>query len=347
MAQTHLSWALILHNEAMSGSHSHQVLLYYWFTPIANAEEATEEHRVLCERLNLKGRILIAPEGINGTVSGTTADTNEYIRVMHGDPRFAQMPFKIDPSDQDVFRKLFVRTRKEIITLGPDVHVDPNQTTGIHLTPKEWRDRLAKKDYILLDGRNNYESMIGRFEGAICPDLENFRDFPQWIRENLGEHRDKPILTYCTGGIRCEKLSGFMIDEGFKEVYQLLGGIVEYGKDPDVRGEGYEGKCYVFDERIAVPVGDADAKGPVSTCYHCGSSCDRYVNCSNVECNLHYVCCDSCLESTESSCSPSCREAAHKRKPFEKLPKPVKSQLAPAPRSFQTAGKQETFSSPG
>jgi UPF0176 protein len=292
----------------------YRVLLYYKFVEIDNIDAYVKRHLKFCKSVGLKGRILIAEEGINGTVSGTVAQTDAYIHALHMDPRFEDMAFKIDEVEDHTFKKLFVRKRDQIITLFPEHNVNPNEVTGKHLKPKEWRDLLEKDDVLVLDGRNDYEYEIGHFRNAIRPDVTSFREFPEWIKENLSEHKDKKILSYCTGGIRCEKLTGVLLKQGFKHVFQLDGGIVNYGKDPDVQGELFDGKCYVFDERISVPI-DRNNKVIVSNCMHCGEKSDRYINCANPECNLQHVSCESCEKEKQASCCNECR--VHPRNRYE------------------------------
>jgi len=290
----------------------YRILLYYKYVPIENHEQFAEEHLKFCKELGLKGRILVAHEGINGTVSGTVEQTQAYMDHMHADPRFEDLWFKIDEADGHAFKKMFVRPKKELVTFRLDEDIDPNQLTGKYLTPKEWFEELQKDDVLILDGRNDYEYDIGHFRGAIRPDVKAFRDFPKWIRENLSEYKDKKVLTYCTGGIRCEKLSGLLIKEGFKDVNQLHGGIVSYGKDPEVKGQLWDGKCYVFDERIAVPINQVEDV-IVGKCYHCGTAEDRYVNCANPECNLQHVCCEECETKYKRSCCKECEEHPRNR----------------------------------
>jgi UPF0176 protein len=285
-----------------------QILLYYLYTSIDDPEAYAEEQRELCERLGLRGRIIVAGEGINGTVSGETEGTAKYMQAMGADPRTAEMTFKVDPAEGHAFKKLSVKAREEIVSLnlGEVEDIDPKQLTGNHLSPAEFKEAMRDEEAIILDGRNNYESDLGRFKGAICPDLDNFRDFPQWIRENLGDAKDRPLLTYCTGGIRCEKLSGFLVKEGFRNVAQLEGGIVSYGKDPEVLGEDFEGECYVFDERIGVEVNHKNSS-VVAACRSCGQPSERYVNCAHQACNLRIFVCEACEESAGRFCSAECR----------------------------------------
>jgi UPF0176 protein len=287
-----------------------RVLLYYKYVRIADPVGFTTEHRALCAELGLLGRILIAGEGINGTVSGSVAATEAYMAALHGDARFADMSFKIDPAEGHVFPKLAVRAREEIVALGlGEDDLFPGETTGKRLSPSEFHAMMARDDVIVLDGRNDYESALGHFKGAVCPPLGNFRDFPGWIRANLAKAKNRKILTYCTGGIRCEKLSGFLVEEGFRDVYQLEGGIVTYGKDETVRGEDFEGQCYVFDQRIAVEVNRTPTRKVISRCLHCGKPSERYVNCAWKPCNAQVFLCPECEETTGRYCGETCAGA--------------------------------------
>lgn len=286
----------------------YRILLYYKFVNIIDHEALAREHLAYCKKLGIKGRILIAPEGINGTLSGTIEQTEAYMKMMGQTPMFKDMVYKIDESEGHAFKKLFVRPKKELVTFRLEEDVNPNDLTGVHLKPKDFYEKLQQEDVIVLDGRNHYEYEIGHFRGAIRPDVETTREFPEWIRNNLEQYKDKPILTYCTGGIRCEKLSGFLINEGFKEVYQLDGGIVTYGKDEEVQGRLFDGKCYVFDERISVPINRTDEDVIVGKCYHCGKPEDRYINCANDLCHLKHICCEACEEENNSFCSKECEE---------------------------------------
>jgi len=286
----------------------YRILLYYKYVPIEDPEAFADEHRAFCRELGVKGRILIAHEGINGTLSGTVEQTQKYMDYMHQHPKFHDMVFKIDEHDGHAFKKLFVRPKKELVTwrLGED-DVNPYELTGKRLSPKEFHEMLQRDDVIVLDGRNDYEYDIGHFRGAIRPDVKTTREFPEWIRKNMSQFKDKPIITYCTGGIRCEKLTGFMLKEGFKDVYQLDGGIVTYGKDPEVKGQLFDGKCYVFDERISVPINQVEDV-IVGKCYHCGKPNDRYINCEYDMCHKQHICCPECEEKFHGYCSHECEE---------------------------------------
>lgn len=289
----------------------YQILLYYLYTPLDDPAGYVDAHRELCERLDLRGRILVAPEGINGTVSGTVEATAEYMRVLREDSCTAEIEFKIDPAEGHAFPRLSIKLREEVVTLGlGEEDVSPREMTGEYLSPRAWREMMKRDDVVMLDARNDYEWEAGRFEGAVLPPVQNFRELPEWVRRHREDFAGKKILTYCTGGIRCEKFSAFLRREGFPEVYQLHGGIVSYGKDPEVRGEGFEGRCYVFDERIAVEVNRTAGATVVSRCRHCGEATERYLNCAWSRCNARHFCCKACEHEWRRFCGPACREAA-------------------------------------
>jgi UPF0176 protein len=319
-----------------------RVLLYYWFTRIEDPRTFAEQHFARAEELGLKGRILIAAEGINGTVSGTAEACQAYMDELSADPRFHGIEFKVDEADQHAFKALHVRIRPEIITLGKPLSTPVHERTGPYLQPAEWKEMMEREDVVVLDGRNAYESELGRFKNAICPPVQNFRDLPDWILNHREELEGKTILTYCTGGIRCEKLTAWMLAEGFKDVYQLHGGIVMYGKDEATQGEGFEGVNVVFDERIAVPVGPKAEV--VTTCRECGQPSANYVNCANVECNLRMIQCPACEAETGRCCSEACRQAPRKR---EKGLKWHETRHRPEP-SFnkRNRGQAQRFKSP-
>jgi UPF0176 protein len=286
-----------------------RILLYYLYTRIDDPAGYVEELQELCESLGLRGRIIVALEGVNGTVSGDTDACDRFMAVVEADQRMKGVEFKIDEAEEHAFPKLSVKERAEVVSLDlGEKDFFPPEDTGEYLEPVAWREMMRREDVVVLDARNDYEWALGRFEGAVLPKVESFRELPDWVRDHRDELEGKKILTYCTGGIRCEKFSGFLKREGFPEVYQLHGGIVKYGKDPAVRGEGFEGKCYVFVERIGVEVNEVDRR-VVGACLHCGGTCDRYVNCAWPCCNAQYFCCPDCEESASRYCSPVCGEA--------------------------------------
>lgn len=281
----------------------HYVLLYYCYSKIENPEEFREEHHRLCLDLDLRGRIIVAKEGLNGTVSGSQESCEKYMKAILEDPRFAATEFKVDVSDTAAFEKLHVRVKPEIVHSSLD-HIDPTKRTGGYIEPNEFRDILKRKeeDTVILDVRSNYEHSIGKFKNAVTLDIENFRDFPEKIKE-LEKYKGKKIITYCTGGIKCEKASAYLLEQGFENVYQLHGGIIKYGLE--AQGEDFEGKCYVFDNRIVKEVNTVNPT-VVSKCYVTGTPSDRMVNCANPHCNRHIPMSEKGAEIYQGCCSEEC-----------------------------------------
>ena len=222
---------------------AYNILLYYCYAPIADPEQFREEHHLFCLEHNLKGRIIVAAEGLNGTISGLKEDCEAYMAHVKADPRFAKIDFKVEGHHQHAFEKLHVRVKPEIVHSGFK-HIDPNEQTGIHLEPAEFKAMKDREDVVLLDCRSNYEHQSGKFKGAVTMDMENFRDMPEKLEE-LQQYKDKKIITYCTGGIKCEKASAYLLEQGFESVYQLHGGIIKYGIEEG--GADFDGNCYVFD----------------------------------------------------------------------------------------------------
>lgn len=284
------------------------ILLYYCYSPIEDPEAFREAHHYFCISLNLKGRIIVAPEGLNGTISGMVEDCKKYMEALKADPRFANIDFKIEESDTHGFQKLHVRVKPEIVHSSLR-HIDPNKQTGVHLEPAEFKQMKDQEDVVILDVRSNYEHKVGKFKNAVTLDIENFRDFPDKISE-LEKYKNKKIITYCTGGIKCEKASAYLLEKGFKDVYQLHGGIIKYGIEE--KGEDFEGKCYVFDNRIIADINKVNPK-IISTCHVCGVECDRMINCANSECNLHVPICENCGWEMHGACSDSCKQHPEKR----------------------------------
>jgi UPF0176 protein len=285
---------------------NYRVLLYYMYVPIDNPEGFANDHLRFCDELGLKGRILVAQEGINGTVSGTIEQTNLYMKAMKEDPRFTDMVVKVDLADSHAFKKMHVRVREELVTLRLNDDIDPTKKTGKYLNPVEFYEALQDPDTLVLDARNDYEYDLGHFRGAIKPEIKNFRELPDWIEQNREMFEGKKIVTYCTGGIRCEKFSGWLLKEGFEDVAQLHGGIVTYGKDPKVQGRLWDGQCYVFDERISVAVNQTEHL-IVGKDYFTGEPCERYVNCGNPGCNKKIICSEENEHKYLRGCTHECQ----------------------------------------
>ncbi|MCA9398572.1 MAG: rhodanese-related sulfurtransferase [Candidatus Omnitrophica bacterium] len=291
----------------------YNIILYYNFQHIDNVPKFCGEHRRKCRSLNLLGRVYIAEEGINGTLSGTTENIEEYKKFLCSLPGFERTEFKEDISETIPFLKLIVRIRPEIVTLKADIPLDPNTEGGHHLSPEEWRKVIESgEDYVMIDTRNDYEWKVGHFEGALLPPLKNFYDFPQWLDEAKID-KNKKVLMYCTGGIRCEKFSVLMKKKGYKDVNQLHGGIINYAKEQD--GAHYKGKCFVFDDRLTVPI-EKDQKEPLTYCEITGEPCDQYLNCANPDCNKLFICSEEGARQMEGCCSDACK-SSKRRRPFD------------------------------
>ncbi|MBM18203.1 MAG: hypothetical protein CL947_04010 [Epsilonproteobacteria bacterium] len=297
------------------------ILLYYKYIDIQYPEAIKKWQKELCTKLGLTGRIILAHEGINGTVAGEDEAAESYIKAMNDHPLFNNIDFKKSPGGAEVFPKLKISVKNEIVHLG----VDPSKVTtkdgGKHLTPEQTHELLSNppKDFIILETRNNYESAVGGFAGQLDPNINHFRELPKYIDENLDKFKDKQVLMHCTGGVRCERATAYLAQKNVaKEIFQIEGGIVRYTeKYPD----GYfRGKNYVFDKRITVKIND-DILG---SCYVCNTACDDYFNCLNAQCNKHYISCSNCLEELQNTCSASCKKAIQQRtttsrKPLEKI----------------------------
>ena len=263
----------------------------------------------------MKGRIYIGKEGINGTVGGTKQQIRDYKNHLKTNFGFEEVDFKTDEVDEVPFAKLKCKTREEIVALHADDEVDPNRGGGKYLEPEQWRRVMeTEDDYVVIDVRNDYESEIGHFEGAIKPQVEHFYEFPEWLDQFEAElDKDKKVLMYCTGGIRCEKFSVLMKKRGWEDVNQLHGGILRYAKEQ--QGKHFRGKCFVFDDRLVVPVNPEDDE-PIGRCEITGKPADTYINCANMECNKLFVCSEEGARQMEGCCSEACRQSEYKR-PFD------------------------------
>lgn len=290
----------------------YRVLLYYYYTDIVDPDGLSKEHLRICKDMNLKGRILIANEGINGTVSGTVEDTDKYRQYMENHPLFKGMAFKVDESEGHAFKKMHVRPRPELVNLSLEDDVNPHEITGEYLSPAEFYEEMQNEDTVVLDVRNTYEYDVGHFRGAIRPEVDTFRDTPEWVRENRELFEGKKVLTYCTGGIRCEKFSGWLKREGFEDVGQLHGGIATYSKDPVAKGQLWDGMMYVFDERLTVPVNQVE-HNVVGKDHYDGTPCERYINCANPECNAQIIASEENEAYHLGGCSLECAEHSRNR----------------------------------
>ncbi|HUQ85284.1 MAG TPA: rhodanese-related sulfurtransferase [Candidatus Limnocylindrales bacterium] len=286
---------------------TYQVLLYYKYVKIENPEEIRDFHKRMCEHLNLKGRIIVATEGINGTVEGTTKNTKKYMKWMGKSRLFKDIKFKKSTGIGSAFNKLIVKARPEVVTAR--IPIDPNKTTGKYITAEKlhkWFDE--KKEFYIVDMRNDYEYISGHFENFIPSGIHNFFDLPD-VLPKLQHLKNKIIVTVCTGGIRCEKASGFLVMNGFNDVYQLKDGIQTYMEM--YPNEHFLGKLYVFDNRLTIGFNTADPKHKiVGRCMECEEACDTYVNCEYDICHYHHIRCIECMdkETGLAFCKKECKE---------------------------------------
>ncbi|HSX15769.1 MAG TPA: rhodanese-related sulfurtransferase [Candidatus Saccharimonadales bacterium] len=276
-----------------------KILLYYKFTPLADPEMVQLWQRALCEKLDLKGRILISPHGINGTVGGNIEDLKTYVKETKQFAGFKNTVFKWSDGARDHFPKLQVKVRPELVAFGAadELKVDATGVVGggKHLKPTEVNELVNRygDDVVFFDGRNAYEAAVGRFKGAVVPNTTTTHDFVTELDSGrYDELKSKKVVTYCTGGIRCEVLSALMKNRGFEDVYQIDGGIVKYGEQFGDDGL-WEGSLYVFDDRMGMEFSD-HAK-TIGTCIHCAGPTSNYENCALKTCNKLVLICEDCL----------------------------------------------------
>ena len=283
----------------MNDEHKIYVILFYKFTEIQNPEDFSASHLEFCNSTGLLGKVLVAEEGINGSLSGSKEQINKYKTYLTSKAEFSDITFKEETCTFSPFKKMIVRVKKEIIRMDRELDL---KNTGRYISPEELLELYESgEEFIMLDTRNNYESRVGRFKDAVTPDIENFRDFPQALK-SLEDKKEKKIVTYCTGGIRCEKATAYMIEEGFTDVYQLKDGIINFcQKYPETI---WEGKCFVFDQRL---ISDVDPEGgTIAECVWCGGPSDRYTNCRNPVCDELVVVCERCGPDKNGCCKEKC-----------------------------------------
>lgn len=280
------------------------VLLYYRYVNIKDPQTEVETQREFCEKHNITGRILVGYEGINGTIGGLSKDTDDYEAWMQTRKEYKDIEFKKSWGGVDTFGKLKIKFRPEIVTLGVN-GLDPTKS-GKRMSAAELHTLLNKKeDVVLIDMRNDFESAIGRFAGAVEAPIHRFRELPSVLGE-LKKYKNSRVVTYCTGGIRCEKASALLIKEGFSDVYQLDGGIFKYAQEyPD---GFFEGKCFVFDKRMSVAFNKTLTPKILTTCKLCKIPSDNYIDCANKSCHDLFICCHDCSEKYDEYCSDTCRE---------------------------------------
>lgn len=282
-----------------------EIIIFYRYVRISDPKAFVAHQREICEKLGLFGRILIAEEGINGTLEGTREAIAQYQAKMHALPEFSDLWFKSSPGTGDAFGKLVVKLRKEIVATGlsAEQEVDPNVTTGKHIDPDELKRWIESgEDFEIIDMRNEYEYAVGHFASSLNSTMGNFRDLPS-IASKFEHLKKKKVLTVCTYGVRCEKASGFLKKEGFEDVYQLNGGIGTYMKQ--FPGEDFLGSLYVFDKRMTEQF--TEKYMVIGECTACSSQTERFGNCAWHECHKQLLICMNCAKHEKGIwCSDDC-----------------------------------------
>lgn len=261
------------------------------------------------EAMGVFGRIYVAREGINAQISVPTHNFESFVKTLYDFPEYKNVDLKIAVEDDGKsFYKLIVRIRHKVVADGLADDTFDVTNVGKHLSAKEFNEEMKKPDTIVVDLRNHYESEVGHFRGAILPDCDTFREELPMVIDLLKDKKDKKILLYCTGGIRCEKASAYFKHEGFQDVNQLNGGIIHYARQ--IKAEGLEsefiGKNFVFDDRM----GERITEDIIASCHQCGKPCDTHVNCANDDCHLLFIQCDDCAKAMNGCCTPTCKEIA-------------------------------------
>ena len=286
---------------------SRKTVSFYRYVILDSPFDLRDELYSQWNELGVLGRIYLAHEGVNAQLSVPEPNWDAFVKDVYENPLFAEMTFKIAVEDNGKsFFKLTIKVRKQIVADGLPIDEYDVTNVGAHLDAKAWNEAL-EKGATVVDMRNHYESEIGKFKGAICPDVETFKEELPEVKEMLKGKEDDQILLYCTGGIRCEKTSAYLKHHGFQDVSQLHGGIIDYARQLDKDeslNNNFEGKNFVFDERRGERISD----DIISSCHQCGEPVDTHVNCRNVNCNLLFLQCDTCKEKYENCCSVECIE---------------------------------------
>lgn len=274
-------------------NHQYFVLAFYSFREIPNPQGEVKAHKTFFKDRQITSRIYISENGINGQMSGIREDAEAYMNWMHGNPLFENVVLKIHTHHENVFPRQTVKYRKQLVALDEVVDLDQ---AGEHVSPEQWKQLMESEEKpLLLDIRNEYEWKVGRFEGATCPPCNTFREFKEYADKLIEEVdvKTKPVMMYCTGGIRCELYSALLKKGGFEKVYQLDGGIINYGLK---EGNDYWlGKLFVFDDRLTDLISE-EAAEVIGECHHCQKPIETYYNCANMDCNHLFLCCPDCIK---------------------------------------------------
>lgn len=284
-----------------------KTISFYRYVKIEDPNKLRNELYEKWERLKVFGRVYLSYEGINAQMSMPEQNWEAFVNELYAFSYFKNVPFKIAVEDNGrSFYKLIIKVRDKIVADGiNDPDFDPSDT-GKYLNAKEFNDYIDKPGTIVIDMRNHYESEVGKFEGAFCPDADTFKEELPLVIDHLKGQEEQNVLMYCTGGIRCEKASAYFKHKGFKNVFHLKGGIIQYAHEIKEQGlkSKFIGKNFVFDERIGERITD----DIIAECHQCGASCDRHVNCKNDDCHLLFIQCEACEKKYNGCCTPACME---------------------------------------
>jgi UPF0176 protein len=242
------------------------VAALYQFVKLPDYIELREPLQKKCDELGITGTLLLAAEGINGTIAGSRDAVDQILAYLRNDPRLADLPHKESLAEVEPFYRMKVKLKKEIVTMGVE-GVDPTEKVGQYVKPEDWNDLINDPDVILVDTRNDYEVEVGTFKGAVDPHIATFREFPEYVKKHFSPEQQPRVAMFCTGGIRCEKASAYMLEQGFPEVYHLQGGILKYLENIPAEESLWDGECFVFDQRVAV--GNGLSQGHYELCYGC------------------------------------------------------------------------------
>lgn len=285
---------------------SRRVISFYRYVLIDDPLALRNELFAEWQELGVLGRVYLATEGINAQVSVPEPNFEQFKTLLYARPAFQDVPFKVGVEQKhDAFWKLTVKVRKQIVADGLPAREYDVTNVGTHLTAREWNKLSSDPEAVVVDMRNNYESTIGRFEGALTPDARTFKEELPLVKETLHGKEDKKVLLYCTGGIRCEKASAYLKHHGFQQVYQLHGGIIDYKHQVEREGleSKFKGKNFVFDHRMSERI----TEDVLGHCFNCGTACDDYTNCANVDCNRLFIQCGECRKKLDGFCSATCQ----------------------------------------
>lgn len=284
----------------------YEVIIFYKYIFIENPGELMRSQKEIWNELNLKGRMIIASEGINGTLEGKKSNIKKFTKILKEDPRFSNLFIKTSPGNGQSFRKASIKVRGEIVATHLKDDINPTQITGKYLKASELHEWLESgKKFYIVDMRNDYEQLSGYFENSILSEFRQFYDLPK-ILPKIAHLKDATIVTVCTAGVRCEKASGFLVSNGFSDVYQLWGGIHTYMQE--YPNQNFKGKLYVFDNRLIVGFNEGEKSEVVGRCFHCKTKSDNYVNCAYDFCHYHTIMCKNCLTDGIPYCSNDCRQ---------------------------------------